>query len=252
MNDIPARIIENREIAPGCFMLSLVLAEAIDEASPGQFAMIRVPGNEVFLRRPFGICTLRDCELTMMYKVVGTGTDLLSKAPAGAETMVLGPLGRGFHPSDSGPCIVVAGGIGLAGVHLLAERLGKRAILVYGCGTGAETSLVTGLPDADVRVATIDGSHGFHGSVIELLALTLRNQTDPSAQIFACGPHGMLRALRALLEEERTPCQVLVEERMACGMGLCFGCVVKTIDDKDPYKRVCKEGPVFDLWQLSL
>jgi dihydroorotate dehydrogenase electron transfer subunit len=71
-------------------------------------------------------------------------------------------------------------------------------------------------------------------------------------EVFTCGPEGMVKSIRKEIENMKTPCQVLVEERMACGLGLCFGCAVKTIDEKEPYKRACKEGPVFDLWQISL
>jgi dihydroorotate dehydrogenase electron transfer subunit len=73
-----------------------------------------------------------------------------------------------------------------------------------------------------------------------------------NVEVFTCGPEPMLKSLRTLLEKEKVPCQVLVEERMACGLGLCFGCVIETIDEAEPFRRVCKEGPVFDLWQIRL
>jgi dihydroorotate dehydrogenase electron transfer subunit len=101
-------------------------------------------------------------------------------------------------------------------------------------------------------VSTLDGSYGFEGNVIALLGGYIESTKGEDRQIFVCGPDGMVRNLRKLIERDRTPCQVLVEERMACGLGLCFGCVIKTVDEKEPYKRVCKEGPVFDLWEILL
>jgi len=146
----------------------------------------------------------------------------------------------------------VAGGIGIAGVLMLAERLGERASVLFGCGTRTEAALAGELAGNTAAICTLDGTHGFCGSVIDLLAKNLQEYHGSSVEIYACGPDGMLLALRALLEKERLPCQVLVEERMACGLGLCFGCAKKTLNEKEPYKRVCKEGPVFDLWELCL
>ncbi len=111
--------------------------------------------------------------------------------------------------------------------------------------------LIENLMPHGPRIASMDGSCGCHtGNVVELLARDIGAMERP-IQVFACGPEGMLQSLADLLGRERTACQVLVEERMACGIGICFGCVRKTLDDNEPYKRVCKEGPVFDLWQIS-
>jgi dihydroorotate dehydrogenase electron transfer subunit len=97
----------------------------------------------------------------------------------------------------------------------------------------------------------MDGSFGCRGNVVDLLADRIAGIEKPF-QVFACGPEGLYKSLADLLGKERMPCQVLLEERMACGFGICFGCVRKTDDENEPYKRVCKEGPVFDLWRISL
>jgi dihydroorotate dehydrogenase electron transfer subunit len=101
------------------------------------------------------------------------------------------------------------------------------------------------------HVSTMDGSFGCTGDVVGLLAQHIGGMRRP-IQVFACGPEAMYRSLATLLDGVRVPCQVLMEERMACGLGICFGCVRRTLDAQEPYKRVCKEGPVFDLWQISL
>ena len=97
----------------------------------------------------------------------------------------------------------------------------------------------------------MDGSVGFCGTVVELLEHSLPLIGEKPC-VYACGPNAMYASLQRFLASKRIPCQVLVEEHMACGLGLCFGCVKKTVDEREPYKRACVEGPVFDLWQLSL
>jgi len=271
MDDIEGRIVSNRIITAGCYGIKIRLSRPMDAPDPGQFVMLRIPGNEVFLRRPFGIYHYRNQMLSIMYKVVGKGTESLARALKNKPVFVLGPLGKGFRISERDKYLIVAGGIGIAGVHTLIERLGKRATLFYGCSKKEEATLINDLARLDPAIATLDGSYGFKGNVVELLGHYLKGmktistpalrgkggQEDSSVksgnvECFACGPDNMLRSLKPLLAEERLPCQALVEERMACGLGLCFGCVKKTIDENEPYKRVCKEGPVFNLWEICL
>jgi dihydroorotate dehydrogenase electron transfer subunit len=252
MDDIEGKITVNRTVTPGYHLLKVRLSRSMDVPKPGQFVMIRIPGNEVFLRRPFGIYHYEKKMLTIMYKVVGKGTDRLAKTLKDEIVFVLGPLGKGFHIPEKGKYIVVAGGIGIAGVHSLVERLDEGASLFYGCSTKEEVNLINDLAHLNPAVSTMDGSYGFKGDVVTLLRKHLKLKANKGAQIFACGPDAMLKSLKKVLEKEPFPCQALVEERMACGLGLCFGCVKKTVDENEPYKRVCKEGPVFDLWEICL
>ena len=251
MNDIEGRIISNSMLLPGYYLLKIRLSRPMEHAEPGQFVMLRIPGNEVFLRRPFGVYHYERQNLTLMYRVVGKGTGRLARATRNEAVSVLGPLGRGFHVGKRDRSIVVAGGIGIAGVHSLIERLKKRATLFYGCATKGEMALIDDLAYLEPVVSTMDGSYGFKGNVVALLGEHLA-AIEGNVEIFTCGPDNMLKSLKRLIEKERVPCQVLVEERMACGMGLCFGCVIETIDDAEPFRRVCKEGPVFDLWHIRL
>jgi dihydroorotate dehydrogenase electron transfer subunit len=271
MDDIEGRITSNRMITPGYYGLKIRLSRPMDPPYPGQFVMLRIPGNEVFLRRPFGIYHYKNQTLSILYKVVGKGTGCLANARKDEPVFVLGPLGKGFRISKRDQYLIVAGGIGVVGVHTLIEKLGKKATLFYGCSKKEEVSLIDDLARLDPAISTLNGSYGFKGNVIDLLGQHLNGMKTISTrpllkngkqgnypvkgnniECFACGPDNMLRSLRVLLEEEHLPCQVLVEERMACGLGLCFGCVKKTIDENEPYKRVCKEGPVFDLWEICL
>ncbi len=251
MDDIEGTILRNDPVVPGYYLAAIRLARPMPQVKPGQFIMLKVPSTEVFLRRPFSIYTYTNGVVSILYKVVGTGTHELAAARRGTKTMVLGPLGNGFTLLPGHQPVLVAGGIGIAGVYLLWLALKRKAPLFWGCTSNADIGLLNKVIPDEKRVATLDGSYGCRGNVVELLAQHLPRMTKP-VQIFACGPEPMFRSLRALLEAEKVPCQVLLEERMACGLGICFGCVTKTLDEAEPYKRVCKEGPVFDVWQISL
>lgn len=239
-------------LIPGYHMLTIRLSKPMDPGSPGQFVMLRIPGSEVFLRRPFGIYRYARQVLTLMYRVVGKGTERLSKAVKNETVFVLGPLGKGFHVGKRDRYLVVAGGIGIAGVRTLIGTLKGKTTLLFGCSRKEETAIIEDLRHLNPAVATMDGSEGFKGDVVSLLGRSLAEMKGENIEIFACGPVNMLKSLKGLLDKERQPCQALVEERMACGLGLCFGCVIETNDETEPYKRVCKEGPVFDLWQIRL
>lgn len=252
MDDIKGRIIHNEEVAPGYYLLKIALAKPMDPMTPGQFIMVRVPDSDIFLRRPFSIYDYRGTTLSIMYKVVGRGTESLSAAHKNEQLSVLAPLGKGFAIQKRDIYIIVAGGIGIAGVHALMKKLGKRATVFLGFNSKAELPLLDRVAPTNAYVSTLDGSFGFRGNVVQLLAKHVKSMKDKNVEVFACGPENMLKSLKKLVEQERIPCQASFEERMACGLGLCFGCVKKTIDEDEPYKRVCKEGPVFDLWQVCL
>lgn len=252
MDDIEAKIIQNSNIIMNYFLLKLRLSKPMGEVVPGQFVMLKVPDDKIFLRRPFSIYDYNRGILSIMYKVVGRGTDSLSRSLAGQRVLVLGPLGNGFNLKGSHRPLVVAGGIGIAGVFLLTKKLKNRAQVFFGCSNKNELMLLKDMGRTDLSVSTLDGSYGFKGDVIKMFKTHIKNFRTEDVCIFACGPEGMLKNLKRAIEKDRFTCQVLIEERMACGMGLCFGCVKKTTDDKEPYKRVCREGPVFDIWQICL
>lgn len=252
MDDIPGRVANNNTITAGYNLLTVKLERSLGNVKPGQFIMLKIPSREIFLRRPFSIYDIRGKKLTIMYRIVGKGTDALGLAPKNAPVRVLGPLGNGFTIPRQGQCLVVAGGIGFAGVRMLLKTLGSRATLFAGVNNKEECAIVRDVTDVDTFISTLDASHGFAGNVVDLLRLKLADFRGQDCCVFACGPKGMLVSLAKILEPEGIPCQVSVEERMACGLGLCFGCVVKTKDLENPFKRACKEGPVFDLWDLSL
>ena len=251
IDDIEGEILRSEQVVPGYFRTSIRLSRPMAPVRPGQFVMIKVPSADVFLRRPFSIYDSRGGALSILYKVAGKGTAALSKARAREKVMVLGPLGNGFSLLAGHDRVLVGGGIGIAGIHLLWSRLRGRKTLFWGCTSNAEVGLLDRIASCGPLVSTLDGSFGCEGSVTDLLEGQMDRLERPF-QVFACGPEAMFASLREVLRKEHIPCQVLVEERMACGLGICFGCARKTLDEIEPYKRVCKEGPVFDLWQISL
>ena len=203
----------------------------------GQFVDLRLP--EKYLRRPISVCDYDAATLTLIYKVVGSGTEIMAALPVGTKLDVLTGLGNGYDTSFSGDRpVLVGGGVGVPPLYNLCKKLvaeGKHPQVVLGFNTASEIFLAdefTAL-GADVHIATADGSVGTRGfvtNVIEKLAYTY---------FYSCGPMPMFKAMENVMT---TSGQYSFEERMGCGFGACMGCTIQT---KVGYKRVCKDGPVF-------
>ena len=213
--------------------------------APGQFVNIKLDG--LFLRRPISVC---DCEggiLTLVYKVVGRGTEKMKGMQMGEELDILTGLGNGYDTTPVGEyALLLGGGVGVPPLYMLAKKLikeGKRVSVILGFNTKAEVFYEQEFRDlgATVTVATTDGSYGMRGFVTDAMVNT------PYDYFFTCGPEPMLRAVYRFTN---TSGQFSFEERMGCGFGACMGCSCKTITG---YKRICKEGPVLQkeeiLWQ---
>ncbi len=255
-----ATILHNKKIADDYFRMRLSWSGA--EVCPGQFIMLRVSdGLDPLLRRPFGIYNVigaktgtgfsfkRPTGVEILYHVVGKGTAILSSKEPGERINVLGPLGNGWaEPLKARNVIMVAGGIGLAPMLPLAQRL-KAGVLLFGARHKADTKIADGFTGlgCKVRFATDDGSRGFKGFVTGLLAKEIK----PDSVIYACGPHPMLKAVAAIAHSAHIRCFVSLERTMACGIGVCLGCAVKARPHKagyeaDGFRMVCSDGPVFD------
>jgi dihydroorotate dehydrogenase electron transfer subunit len=203
------------------------------------------PSNSPLLKRPFSLLRPSDGRLHFLYRIRGEGTRSLSHFRSGDVITLIGPLGEGY-PEPEGDFIAVAGGIGVASLFYLLVKYGKRAHLFYGARDVSELVMLDDVRDlaGKVSVATDNGSAGLRGIVTDIFAGYLESAEGGSAGkvIYACGPSGMLRALADICQSQT--CFVSLEERMACGVGACVGCVVQTVGG---FRRVCKEGPVFDL-----
>lgn len=242
--------------------------EIAREAQPGQFVNVQVlRTNDPLLRRPFSVHAAYPEEGTysLLYVLVGRGTALLSRIPAGEMISVVGPLGRPFDLGDSpdDDHIVVAGGCGAAPLHLLCDALCRKwtcdKVTVLAGAQGKDSVICETefrAHGVEVGISTDDGSYGFAGTVVDLLEhhLRARDRSRP-ARAYSCGPHAMLREVaRVCRESGIASCQVSLENNMACGLGVCMGCVQKIRDPGRPkapnegwhYERVCTEGPVFN------
>lgn len=263
-------IIENYEVAPHFYRCVLNEPTIAKNSRPGQFVNVRVSESyDPLLRRPFSIHAV-DAEvgtLSLLYDVKGHGTIILSEMNKGETISVLGPLGKPFDIGENKEAhhILVAGGCGAAPMHFLSDWTCKK----FGCDK--VTVLVGARSDdavlcysefvshgVDIKVATEDGSSGFKGFVTQLLdeQLSARDQAT-EVRVYACGPMPMLREVARVCQKQNVDtCQVSLESNMACGLGVCMGCIVKGCDSHDEscedwkYNRICTDGPVFDAREL--
>lgn len=245
------KILNHKKAGPRHYLLTLEAPFSIRKARPGQFVQIRVSDTfEPFLRRPFSIHRVRGSVFEVLYEVVGRASKILSRARAGEILDVIGPLGNGFpEPAPGARVILVAGGMGVAPLVFLAEQIAvknrKSPVLL---GARDKAGLLCEkdfrILGADVMIATDNGSKGFKGWVSALLKSILQaGSGDQETVVYSCGPRPMSREIARLSREFNVTSWLSLEEHMACGLGACLGCVVDTVDG---YKRVCKEGPVFE------
>ncbi len=233
---------------PGVHLIWLKSPEIASIAQPGQFVMVRCGDGSGFpLPRPLSIHRRDGGRIALLFAVVGRGTEWLSQRKAGDTIDIFGPLGNGFSIApDSKHMLLVAGGLGIAPLCFLAQRAldeGKSVTLLSGASTAAQLYPAHLLPsEARLVTATEDGSTGHKGMVTSLL----RDFIGRADQVFACGPMPMYRDIIATRRwrTARKPVQVSLEVRMGCGLGVCYGCTIKT---KNGLKQVCRDGPVFDL-----
>ena len=238
------KITENTQLTATVFKMKLQ-GDVSDITSSGQFVNIKLDG--LFLRRPISVCDVDDNTLTIIYKVVGKGTEQMSKMTEGEELDVLTGLGNGYNTALSGDRpVLLGGGVGVPPLYMLAKKLiseGKNVTVILGFNTKEEIFCEEDFKalGAQVKVATADGSYGIKGFVTNAL------ENVDYTYFYTCGPEPMLKAL---YKSTTTSGQFSFEERMGCGFGACMGCSCKTITG---YKRICKDGPVLEkeeiLWE---
>ncbi len=280
-------IVRHERIAEGTWRLRVLAPNLAATARPGQFAMVRLPGRlDPLLARPLAVYETalqadggppgpREAAAAryadFIYAVHGKFTQALSRVAVGESVEFWGPLGNGFAPHQAGHLLLVAGGIGQTALLALGkERLGiaryggpgvaaaraDRVTLLWGCRTGSLFGDVEDFRDAgiDVHLATLDGSVGRTGTVVDLLDAFADDSKGPEAsggrsvRIACCGPEGMMAAVSTWAARHGVPCEVSLETPMACGVGICFSCVAPVRDASGgwDYRRTCIEGPVFD------
>ncbi len=240
------RIIANRELKPGCFHMEF--ASPFPAALPGQFIMLKAAdGSDPLLRRPMSIAGLENGVMSVIYKVVGRGSALLSRKQQGDTIDAIGPFGNSFAPpKDARHVLLVGGGIGIAPLLFWAKRNPKVKAAAF-IGGAAEKDILCDAEFAEVHVATEDGSLGEKGLVTAPLTAHPAYR-DGSGYLLACGPTGMLKAIDRLSAQDGLRGELSLEERMGCGFGVCLGCVLDTAGGR---KRMCVEGPVFKTGEVQ-
>lgn len=262
-----ATLMERTQLAEGIFSAVLRAEEIASAAKPGQFVCVYSDDGAHLLPRPISICNtdVKSGTVRLVYRVVGFGTEELSRKEVGAKIRVLGPIGTGYEKVSEGKDrpirIAIGGGIGIPPMLLLARKW---------CEEGYEVHAVMGYRNKDTflidelsgyavcHIATDDGSVGTHGTVLDAIESEglLADGRDGKTLLAACGPMPMLRGIARLAGERNIPAYVSLEERMACGVGACLGCITKTreVDGHSHVHnaRICTEGPVFNVNEICL
>ena len=237
MKQIFLKITENKKIAKDVWLMKLEGDVSAITAS-GQFVNIKLDG--FYLRRPISVCDYDENTLTIIYKVVGEGTEVMANLECGTELDVLVGLGNGYNLSKSGDSqVLIGGGVGVPPMYNLCRKLieeGKKVKVILGFNKEEEIFFEEEFKalGAEVYITTVDGSYGTKGFVTDVL-----KNLDYS-YFFTCGPMPMFKAIEATAV---TSGQYSFEERMGCGFGACMGCSCKT---KYGNKRICKDGPVLE------
>lgn len=260
MQSVESRILYNDSLAEGYFRLGLQWKTP--EVRAGHFVMLRVSdGMDPLLRRPFGVYRVlgakgkssKGAGVELLYRVVGRGTNILSAKRPGEKVGILGPLGNGFPlPQEGQKAVMVTGGMGIVPLYMLAEKL-ESATLLFGARSKKETVLLKDFKRLGLRIktATEDGSVGVKGFVTALL----QKELQKDSLVYACGPLAMLKAVSRICSGAGVKCLVSLERSMACGIGVCLGCAVRTINHEATemrnYKMVCSDGPVFDSEEID-
>jgi len=247
-------LISQQKIAPDIYELVLKGDLVGTMLQAGQFVNIKTGDSGLILRRPISICNIdyEKSELTLIYRATGAGTKVLSEKKSGEYVDILGPLGTGFELSKveaDKTVVLVGGGIGVPPMYEAAKRLsacGNKVIAILGFASREDVFYEEKFKElADVYVATMDGSYGFKGNVVQLI----QAEDFDFDWILGCGPHVMLSSLATEYRGSKNGF-LSFEERMACGIGACYACICEMADGSRT--RVCKEGPVYDMSEVKV
>jgi dihydroorotate dehydrogenase electron transfer subunit len=251
---ITVKVIKNSSPSPEHVLLSLHCPKLAKISKPGQFIMIKCgASSDPLLRRPISLNCIdkQKGTIDILFRVIGKGTKFLSSLKKGAEIDVIGPLGNGFSINNKQTAVLIGGGAGIAPLLPIAKQLkGKNVITLIGSNTKKAVLLEKAFKGLGCKtvVTTDDGTYAKKGRVTDaLVALIEKDEIGSKSMIYACGPHPMINSVKELCKRTDIAGQVSLEEWMACGVGACNGCTVNTING---YKKVCSDGPIFDIKEL--
>ena len=252
MKTFNVEILANEAVAENIFRLTVDAPELAAQSKAGQFVHVKI-SDEFTLRRPFGVASTAGGKIKIFYRLVGRGTEALSRRQAGEHLNILGALGNGYTPRE-GKILLVGGGMGLAPLLCAAEKairneeLGMRNdnpspsdVLIGGRNAGEVDFWQAEFASCveEIFLTTDDGSVGRYGFVTDALPDVLAKKNYSA--VLTCGPEIMMRGVAKLAAEKNIPCEVSFEKRMACGLGACLSCSIDTVNGR---RKVCKDGPV--------
>lgn len=246
------KVTENIEIVAGTYCLKFHSPNIVKQAIPGNFIMLRVDDTDSpLLNRPLGIAgTDEQADIvTVYYRVVGKGTEILSNVQMNEELFVVGPLGNGFDMTAQKP-LLVGGGIGLAPLLFVAQKFKVDTDIIIGARNKVETFWVDLFASycKNIYLTTDDGSCGTKGNCATILPDI--NKKTAYDVVMACGPEPMLSAVSKIVSQDNVVCQLSLEKHMACGFGACLTCTCESVDGD--FLQVCKHGPVFDAKDVKI
>lgn len=258
---VDTHVLHKHDLSNGYFALTLAGYPRAVDCRPGQFLHVKLPGSEIFFRRPMSVAGARgeQSEIDIIFKVFGRGTKLMSALHPGDTVNLLGPLGNTFRlPEQSETLVMVAGGVGFPPLLFLTERLvadgfdPDRIVFLYGGRSAGDILYQQRIADLGVRFqpVTEDGSLGRTGLVTEPLVDLIKQQDVSRFHIYGCGPEPMLKVVNDIGIAHQLRGQLSLEAPMPCGIGVCLGCVVPRRDGG--HSRVCIDGPVFEIGEIAL
>ena len=252
-------IVNQVELAPRIFEMTLKGELTQEMVTPGQFIHIRVPREDLLLRRPISLAEINHDNQTckIIYRVEGDGTRAFSHCQLGDKLDCLGPLGNGFDISmieEEDVVYVIGGGIGVPPLYELGRRLKEKGANIYFLNGFASKDVMYYEKEfselGSLFIATDDGSYGTHGHVGMLIDDVSKKTTKPKA-VYACGAPGLLKAVESTFSNH-PHVYLSMEERMACGVGACYACVCQSKKDPNVNKKVCDEGPIFKAGEVII
>lgn len=248
-------VVENKKLNDAYYLMTINCPDFVDKARVGQFLMIKAQQksyiSDPLLRRPFGICDVdrKDNTFKILYTIIGKGTQLLATIDVNSEVHFSEPLGNVFKLVDGQNVALVAGGVGVAPLLWLSKMLAARnntVTLYFGGRTEKDIVIVDEFKDSvsQINITTDDGSMGIKGLVTKPYQKEIKNFD----KVYACGPRRMLQSVSEMATISNVSIDVSLDERMACGIGACLGCIVNVIEDDgtEVQKRCCVEGPIFN------
>lgn len=246
------KIVKNEQVGLDYFLLEVFAPHDYNKVQPGNFFHLKLSsqGVDPLLRRPLSIHDVNYQKKTwcFLYRVVGRGTSILTDFKEGAEINILGPLGNSFTLTQDKEVTLLGGGMGIAPLYCLLKQIYNDCrvnVFIGGNNKNEFMYLYNKISDLalDVNYATIDGSSGFKGTVLDIW----KNKGIKGNYLYSCGPEPMLKEIQKIAIKNNISGEFSLEERMGCGIGVCLSCVCKT---KNGNKRVCKEGPVFPIAEV--